>query len=83
MVKRAKNGQNGQKWSKWSNMVQKWSKIKLLESPIPAPPKASSDDISGTKCGTYHRSAGVKTTGKILKKKLVKNGQNGPKWSNI
>ena len=43
--------------------------IQLLESPIPTPTpttsqKASSADISGTKPGWYHRSAGIKTTRK-------------------
>ena len=67
-------------------------RIKLLESPIPAPDppppsqKASSDDISGTKRGTIDPLVS-KRPEKVLNKKIqnskknVKNGQTWSKWS--
>ena len=70
-------------------MAIKVESINFLEYPIPAAAAAAATtarhkkrqqpDLGNQAC--YHRSAGVKTIGKILNMKIKKNKKNGQKWS--
>ena len=61
--------------------VMRPAAIQLLESPIPT---TTTTSVKWRYLGNqawYYRSAGVKTTGKILNKKIKKKNENGKNWS--